>query len=128
MEYRSLTKEQLENEKAELAVEYNHIASKGLKLDMSRGKPNKEQLDLTEGMLSVISCDDDCKSESGTDCRNYGVLDGIPEAKKLFSDLLGIPTKNTSRRGQLEPEPYVRHGRARDALRRRRKREAVGEV
>ena len=94
MEYRSLTKEQLENEKAELAVEYNHIASKGLKLDMSRGKPNKEQLDLTEGMLSVISCDDDCKSESGTDCRNYGVLDGIPEAKKLFSDLLGIPTKN----------------------------------
>ena len=61
---------------------------------MSRGKPNKEQLDLTEGMLSVISCDDDCKSESGTDCRNYGVLDGIPEAKKLFSDLLGIPTKN----------------------------------
>ena len=94
MEYRSLTKEQLENEKAELAVEYNHIASKGLKLDMSRGKPNKEQLDLTEGMLSVISCDDDCKSENGTDCRNYGVLDGIPEAKKLFSDLLGIPTKN----------------------------------
>lgn len=94
MEYRSLTKEQLENEKAEFAVEYNHIASKGLKLDMSRGKPNKEQLDLTEGMLSVISCDDDCKSESGTDCRNYGVLDGIPEAKKLFSDLLGIPTKN----------------------------------
>ena len=94
MEYRSLTKEQLENEKAELAVEYNHIASKGLKLDMSRGKPNKEHLDLTEGMLSVISCDDDCKSESGTDCRNYGVLDGIPEAKKLFSDLLGIPTKN----------------------------------
>ncbi len=94
MEYRSLTKEQLADKKAELAVEYNHIASKGLKLDMSRGKPNKEQLDLTEGMLSVISCDDDCKSESGTDCRNYGVLDGIPEAKKLFSDLLGIPTKN----------------------------------
>ena len=94
MEYRSLTKEQLADKKAELAVEYNHIASKGLKLDMSRGKPNKEQLDLTEGMLSVISCDDDCKSESGTDCRNYGVLDGIPEAKKLFSDLLGVPTKN----------------------------------
>ena len=61
---------------------------------MSLGNLNFEQLDLTEGMLSVISCDDDCKSESGTDCRNYGVLDGIPEAKKLFSDLLGIPTKN----------------------------------
>ena len=94
MEYRSLTKEQLENEKAELAVEYNHIASKGLKLDMSRGKPNKEQLDLTEGMLSVISCDDDCKSESGTDCRNYGVLDGIQEAKQLLGDMMEVPADN----------------------------------
>ena len=94
MEYRSLTKEQLAAEKSRLSEEYAGYKAKGLKLDMSRGKPNKEQLDITEGMLSVISCDDDCRSESGTDCRNYGVLDGIPEAKELFSELLGIPTKN----------------------------------
>ncbi len=92
MEYQSLTKQALSEEANALRSEYNKLASLGLKLDMSRGKPNKQQLDITEGMLSVISSDADCVTANGLDCRNYGLLDGIPEAKKLFSDLLGIPT------------------------------------
>ncbi|HIX91707.1 MAG TPA: aminotransferase class I/II-fold pyridoxal phosphate-dependent enzyme [Firmicutes bacterium] len=92
MEYQSLTKQALSEEANALRSKYNKLASLGLKLDMSRGKPNKQQLDITEGMLSVISSDADCVTANGLDCRNYGLLDGIPEAKKLFSDLLGIPT------------------------------------
>ena len=94
MEYSSLSKQALAAEKESLQSEYNKLASLGLKLDMSRGKPNKEQLDITEGMLSVINNGDDCISEKGLDCRNYGLLDGIPEAKRMFSELLGIPTAN----------------------------------
>lgn len=92
MEYRSLNKQALSDEVKALRSEYDKLASLGLNLDMSRGKPNKQQLDITEGMLSVIKNDADCVTANGLDCRNYGLLDGIPEAKKLFSDLLGIPT------------------------------------
>lgn len=90
MNYLNLTKEEATNEHAKLLKEYSEQKSRGLKLDMSRGKPGKDQLDITMGMLGVISSDVDCASSSGIDCRNYGLLDGIPEAKKLFSDLLGI--------------------------------------
>ena len=92
MEYRSLNKQALSDEVKALRSEYDKLVSLGLNLDMSRGKPNKQQLDITEGMLSVIKNDADCVTANGLDCRNYGLLDGIPEAKKLFSDLLGIPT------------------------------------
>ena len=94
MNYFRLTKAELETEKSKILEEYNNIKVKGLSLDLSRGKPGKAQLDLLEGMLGCVSTSGDCKSESGIDCRNYGVLDGIPEAKRLFSDLLGIPEKN----------------------------------
>lgn len=92
MEYRSLNKQALSDEVKALRSEYDKLVSLGLNLDMSRGKPNKQQLDITEGMLSVIKNDADCVTANGLDCRNYGLLDGIPEAKKLFSELLGIPT------------------------------------
>ena len=62
----------------------------GLCLDLSRGKPGREQLDLVNGLLDVITTGDECITESGLDCRNYGVLDGISEAKKLFSELYEI--------------------------------------
>lgn len=65
-----------------------------LTLDLTRGKPNQAQLDLSSGMLSIISDRGDCFSASGLDCRNYGILDGLPETKKLFSDLLDIPAEN----------------------------------
>ena len=60
---------------------------------MSRGKPSKQQLDLSEGMLTVIAKNEDCVSEDGTDCRNYGGPVGIPEARKLMGDLLGVPSE-----------------------------------
>lgn len=63
--------------------EYNSFKALGLKLDMSRGKPSPEQLDLSMGMLNVLN-DGNYKSENGLDCRNYGMLDGIPEAKSFL--------------------------------------------
>ena len=75
----------------EAAAELERIRQSGLKLDLTRGKPSTEQLNLSSGILGVISHAEDCFSETGLDCRNYGILDGIPEAKKLFSDLFGIP-------------------------------------
>lgn len=91
MNYQEMTKEQLLSEKNRLEAEYAEICKKGLALDLSRGKPAADQLDLSNGMLTCISDADDCKTEAGFDCRNYGLFDGIPEAKKLFADLLGIP-------------------------------------
>lgn len=85
-----MTREELKQLKEELLKQYEEFKAQGLKLDMSRGKPAASQLDLTNGLFSAL---DDYHTESGLDARNYGVLDGIPEAKKLFSDLLGIPAE-----------------------------------
>ena len=63
--------------------------AKGLALDMSRGKPSAKQLDVSLGLLDTINSSSDLKALDGTDCRNYGVLDGIPEAKKLMADMMG---------------------------------------
>ncbi|MBQ4136662.1 MAG: aminotransferase class I/II-fold pyridoxal phosphate-dependent enzyme [Clostridia bacterium] len=90
MNYTTLTIEAAKNEHAKLIKEYGELKAKGLKLDMSRGKPGKAQLDITMDMMSAISPDTDCLSENGFDCRNYGLLDGIPEAKRLFAELLGL--------------------------------------
>ena len=92
MAYSQMNKAELEAVRDAAAAKLDEYRAKGLKLDITRGKPGAEQLDITEGMLGVISSGDDCFSEGGLDCRNYGVLDGLPETKKLFSDLLGIPT------------------------------------
>ncbi|MBQ8140418.1 MAG: aminotransferase class I/II-fold pyridoxal phosphate-dependent enzyme [Clostridia bacterium] len=94
MNYFDMTAEQLSAEKKKLEAEYEAIKSRNLSLDLSRGKPGRKQLDIMTGMLDCISTAEDCISEAGVDCRNYGVLDGIPEAKRLFSELLGIPIKN----------------------------------
>ncbi len=83
-----------DNNIAALIRRYEEIKSKHYALDLTRGKPNRDQLDLSMGMLDVVKNSEDCLSESGVDCRNYGVLDGLPEAKRLFSDLLGIPAEN----------------------------------
>lgn len=77
--------------KESLRAQYEEWCNKGLNLDLTRGKPGREQLELSEEMLGVISSGADVRCDNGLDCRNYGCLDGIPEAKKLFSDLLGIP-------------------------------------
>jgi len=94
MYYSQMSKQELAELKLSLENEYNALKAERLALDLSRGKPGQEQLDLMTGMLDCISSASDCKSENGVDCRNYGVLDGIPEAKRLFSELLGIKTEN----------------------------------
>lgn len=86
--YQEMTREELLQEKAELEAAYKKYQQRGLKLDMSRGKPSQEQLDLSMGMMDVLGSDSDLKCDDGTDCRNYGVLDGIQEAKVLLGDMI----------------------------------------
>ena len=86
-----MTREELLIAKAALESEYAEIKAKGYSLDLARGKPDTEQLGLSDGMLTVIKSGEDCIAENGFDCRNYGLFDGIPEAKKMFADLLGVP-------------------------------------
>ncbi len=87
--YQEMTKEELLQENAALSAEYEKIKSAGLALDMSRGKPGAEQLDLSMPMMDALTSESILKSENGTDLRNYGVIDGIPEAKKLIADMIG---------------------------------------
>ena len=94
MNYFQMTSEQLMAEKSKIDAQYEALKSRELSLDLSRGKPCKEQVDLVMDMLTCISTVEDCTSESGLDCRNYGLLDGLPETKRLFSELLDIPSKN----------------------------------
>ena len=94
MNYFQMTSEQLIAEKSKLDAQYEALKSRELSLDLSRGKPCKEQVDLVMDMLTCISTVEDCTAESGLDCRNYGLLDGLPETKRLFSELLDIPSKN----------------------------------
>lgn len=89
MQYCEMSKEELLKLKEELDETYKEAQSKGLSLNMSRGKPSATQLNITMDMLDTINSSSDMKSEDGTDCRNYGVLDGIPEAKKLMADIMG---------------------------------------
>ena len=89
MQYNDMSKEELLVLKESLNKEYAEAKAKGLALDMSRGKPSAKQLDVSLGLLDTINSSSDLKSLDGTDCRNYGVLDGIPEAKKLMADMMG---------------------------------------
>ncbi|MBQ3127822.1 MAG: aminotransferase class I/II-fold pyridoxal phosphate-dependent enzyme [Clostridia bacterium] len=94
-QYSDLSKEELISLKSELEKKYEEIKSLGLKLDMSRGKPNKAQLDLSNEVLDVFNSKSDVKSVDGTDTRNYGLLLGIDEARQLFAELMDVPMKNT---------------------------------
>ena len=87
--YQNLSKEQLLALKSELEASYEEKKALNLQLDMSRGKPSPSQLDVSLGLLDALNSNSVLKSEDGTDCRNYGVLDGIPEAKKLMADMMG---------------------------------------
>ncbi len=89
--YTSMTKEELNAELAEQRAQLSVWEEQNLTLDLTRGKPSQSQLDLSSKMLGVISDRGDCFSETGLDCRNYGILDGLPETKRLFAELLGLP-------------------------------------
>ena len=86
--YKDMTKEELLSEQKVLNEEYQKYLAMNLHLDMSRGKPCKEQLDISMGMMDVLNSQVDLRCEDGTDCRNYGCLDGIPEAKQLIGDMM----------------------------------------
>lgn len=88
------TKAQLSAREAELQEQYDAYKARGLKLDMSRGKPGPEQLDLTLDMLECVNEREGYKTADGVDTRNYGLLDGIPEVKSLFGDILGMDPAN----------------------------------
>ncbi|MDL2298531.1 aminotransferase class I/II-fold pyridoxal phosphate-dependent enzyme [Synergistaceae bacterium OttesenSCG-928-D05] len=87
--YDEMTKEELLGEQRQLQAAFDAYKAKGLKLNMARGKPGSEQLALSMPMLDVLNASSDCKAEDGVDCRNYGELSGIVDAKKLFGELMG---------------------------------------
>lgn len=88
--YTAMNKEALYKELQTVKAQYNELCTQGLALDMSRGKPAPEQLDLSNALLSTVDEKQGFSAESGLDCRNYGGLDGLPELKRLFAELLDI--------------------------------------
>jgi len=88
MAFADMGQEELQALKAQLDDEYAAIKAKGLSLNMARGKPGADQLDLSEGLLNMVLTSEDCISAAGADCRNYSTLDGLPEAQALLASML----------------------------------------
>lgn len=89
MRYDQMPKAELQQQYEAAKKEFEACKARNLSLDMSRGKPGREQLDLSLPMLTLLQTPEDCVSD-GVDVRNYGMLDGIPACKKLFAELLGV--------------------------------------
>lgn len=87
--YDILSLDERRNLYSELISQYEEYKSRGLSLDLSRGKPNATQLDVSNGLLKV-DISEDFTAESGLDCRNYGLLDGLPEMKRFFAESFGL--------------------------------------
>lgn len=92
--YTEMSETELKEQLAVLTKEYESAKAKGLKLDMSRGKPSPAQLDVSNEILDVVNSKTGCISDSGTDCRNYGTMEGIPEARQLMGEFLRVPKEN----------------------------------
>lgn len=92
--YQELSREELVEWKVRLEAAYEDAKGKGLKLDMSRGKPAVSQLDMTMDFMDALNSQSDMKTQEGVDVRNYGAMDGIPEAKKLMGDIMGVAPEN----------------------------------
>ena len=92
--YQELSKEELLALKAQLDAAYEEAKAKGLQLDMSRGKPAASQLDICMDFMDVLNSQSSMKTEAGVDVRNYGILDGIPEATQLMADIMGVNAEN----------------------------------
>ena len=88
--YDTMSREELKAEKEKLIIEVNAHKAKGLKLNMARGKPGDEQLALSDPMLDLVNSSKGTSAEGNIDCRNYGELTGIMEAKRLFSEYMGV--------------------------------------
>ena len=94
MNYLNCSKQELEKEYSALVNRFEELKGKQLKLNMARGKPGKAQLDISNGLLETINSTSDFVGNDGMDCRNYGILDGIDECKKLFGEILGVAPEN----------------------------------
>lgn len=92
--YSEMSREELLELKSQLEAEFEDVKGKGLKLDMSRGKPSAEQLDLGKELLDIVNGESDMKAENGLDTRNYGGPEGIPEAKALMAEMVGTKPEN----------------------------------
>lgn len=91
MAYADLSRAELEAVLAGLNEQYEELKAKKLSLNMARGKPSAAQLDLALGVLEALKARSEFANSNGDDCRNYGVWDGLPEMKKIFSDMIGVP-------------------------------------
>mgnify|MGYP002511189049 CR=1 FL=1 len=91
MRYDQMSRTELAAEYSAMKAAYEAFSAKGLKLDMSRGKPGFDNMDLSEDMFDLVGNDTGFKNISGIDCRNYGGLDGLDELKNLFGEILGLP-------------------------------------
>ncbi len=94
MTYQSMSDAQLRQILEKETYKLNKYFSDNVKLDMARGKPGADQLDISEGMLRLVCSNDECVLEEGLDCRNYGGLEGIKSARKLFADLFSVNEDN----------------------------------
>ncbi len=99
--YDQLTREELLQEQEGLLQEYKGFEEAGLQLNMARGKPEHTQLELSMPMMDLLDSESDCLASDGTDCRNYGALDGIPEAKALMAGIM-----------ECKPEQVIVYGNA----------------
>lgn len=90
MLYSKMSPQELKNEYDLIKSKWLELKEMGLSLDMSRGKPEKRQLDLCMDLMNCLKNDEDCKNEDGFDVRNYGLPTGLPELKRIFSDLMGV--------------------------------------
>lgn len=90
MLYKEMNTAELRAEYEKLSKEYSDIKAMNLSLNMSRGVPCAEQLEISRSMLDIINSDAECVTIDGQDCRNYGIMDGIPSCKKLMADVMGV--------------------------------------
>ncbi|MEJ5928793.1 aminotransferase class I/II-fold pyridoxal phosphate-dependent enzyme [Corynebacterium sp. H128] len=92
MALQDLTAEQMSELKAEIRAEYGALQSRNLKLDLTRGKPSSEQLDICADLLSLPG--ENFLDEDGTDCRNYGNLIGLRSLREIWAEVLGVDVNN----------------------------------
>ncbi len=97
--YQEMSRQELEELHDRLLGQFEEAKGKGLKLDMSRGKPTPGQLDIVMPLMDALNAESSMKTEDGTDCRNYGLMDGIPEAKKLLAEMLETKPENVIANG-----------------------------
>ena len=94
MNYLNSSREDIKKEYESLLAQYEDVKGKGLNLNMARGKPSKEQLDLSLELLDVLNSKSNFVGADGMDCRNYGILEGIDECRQFFGEILGVDAKN----------------------------------